>query len=123
MSYSGIRAGWASRAVCALLTLVVFGGAFDWGHVGGDDPDCNPVLVIHDHTAHHFSATPTGGTPVSDHCYICHSLRLLHTGLTAASARATADTSHTALRGVVLLGNDRTTVEGRSSRGPPILSL
>jgi hypothetical protein len=123
MRFLRVRRAWASRAACALLALVVFGGAFDWGHAGGDDPDCNPVLIHHDHSAHHFSAAPTGGAPLPDHCYICHSLRLLHTGLTASSARASADTSQTPVHGRVVVVDDRTTVDGRTSRGPPVLSL
>jgi hypothetical protein len=123
MGFSRIHGGWAGRVASALLSLLVFGGAFDWGHVGGDDRDCNPVLVHHDHTAHRFSAAPTGGAPVPVHCYICHSLRLLHTGLAANNARVTADTSHTAVHGVLVLRNDRTIVDGRTSRGPPVLSL
>jgi hypothetical protein len=124
MSFSRMRGALASRAIGALLTVLVCAGSFDWGHSGGDDPDCSPVLIHHDHTAHHFSAAPAGGgAPVPDHCYICHSLRLLHTGLTASSARAIADTSQAAVTDVVVLGSGRTTVDGRTSRGPPALSL
>ncbi|MEQ1907784.1 MAG: hypothetical protein ABMA15_03130 [Vicinamibacterales bacterium] len=75
-----------SRVLAALLTLVVCGGALDWGHAGGDDADCDPVFVVHDHNAHHISTAPARSTPASDHCYICHTLRLFHTSLTARGA-------------------------------------
>jgi hypothetical protein len=72
-----VRNGLSSRAVAALLAALVYGSAFDWGHAGGDDRDCDIVVVHHDHAAHRLTTAPTA--PVStDHCYICHSLRLLH---------------------------------------------
>ena len=77
------RRSW-SRALAALLTLVVCGSALDWGHTGGDDPDCDLVLVHHDHR---ISTRPAPSAPEQDHCYICHTLRLFHTSLAARSAR------------------------------------
>jgi hypothetical protein len=79
------------RTVAAALTLFVCGGTVDWGHLGGDDPDCNLVFVPHDHTAHRFSTAPSSGTPAQDHCYICHSLRLLHVALAQKHQRVTID--------------------------------
>ena len=80
-----------TRTVAAALVVLVCGGAIDWGHVGGDDADCNVVVVPHDHTAHRFAAPPSGGAPTADHCYICHSLRLLHVALAARQERAAVD--------------------------------
>jgi len=66
-----------TRAAAALLILLVCGSAFDWGHLGGDDRDCDIVVVHHDHSAHRLS-TGAVTSRNDDHCYICHSLRLLH---------------------------------------------
>jgi hypothetical protein len=123
MRLSALRARLSTRTLAALLTLIVCGGAVDWGHAGGDDPDCNPVLVHHDHTAHRFSSQPAPRGPAADHCYICHSLRLLHTGLTARAAAVVQD-SHTG--GVyrpspLVVGADLTIAQ--PSRAPPVLSL
>src|SRR5579884_2952448 len=67
-----------SRSIAALLALLVCGGALDWGHIGGDDRDCDIVIVHHDHAAHRLSTAPARAPASNDHCYICHSLRLLH---------------------------------------------
>jgi hypothetical protein len=80
-----------TRAIAAALVFVVCGGAVDWGHIGGDDADCNAVVVPHDHAAHRFAANRTGGAPTPDHCYLCHSLRLLHVALVARHARTAVD--------------------------------
>jgi hypothetical protein len=77
-----------TRTIALALACLVCGGAFDWGHAGGDDPDCDVVVVAHDHSAHRFSANPSAGAPAPDHCYICHSLRLLHIALAARRDRA-----------------------------------
>jgi len=53
------------RGVTAFLAVIVCGGAFDWGHAGGDDPDCNVVVVAHNHSAHHFAAA-TSTSPAAD---------------------------------------------------------
>jgi hypothetical protein len=83
-----------TRGFAVVLAAIVCGGAFDWGHVGGDDPDCNVVVVQHNHNAHRLNGAP-GSTSSSDHCYICHSLRLLHVGLTAGHARSAANITST----------------------------
>src|SRR5262249_24029113 len=75
-----------SRTITALLAFLVCGGAVDWGHIGGDDPDCKVVVVHHDHAAHRLSATALSSS-TGDHCYICHSLRLLHTALAGRRER------------------------------------
>jgi hypothetical protein len=101
----------------------VCGGSLDWGHAGGDDPDCNPVFVHHDHNDHHFSAAPSDAAPAADHCYICHSLRLLHTTLIARGARAVLVAESTPLwhfDGVAL--SDVSDL-ARSPRAPPTHSL
>src|SRR3954453_14330058 len=44
-------------------------------HSDDDDPLCNPVLVLHDHNAHHIGSAP-GPASQPDHCFICHNLTL-----------------------------------------------
>src|SRR5579884_1366370 len=70
-----------ARTLALVLAAVVAGGAVDWGHTANDDPGCSPVLVLHDHEAHQFKLPGTPAPP--DHCFICHSLRLLHGALVA----------------------------------------
>lgn len=118
------RKGLLTRAVAALLAVMVSGAAFDWGHIGGDDPDCDGFLVAHDHSAHRFSAAPLGSSsPSGDHCYICHSLRVLHVGLTARSERVALDVHSTQLRDTSVLAARRTFSVALSSRAPPAFRL
>jgi hypothetical protein len=86
-----------TRAVAAALVFVVYGGAVDWGHNGGDDADCNAVVAPHDHAAHRFAANRAGSAPTPDHCYLCHSLRLLHVALAARHERGGVDLRHAQL--------------------------
>jgi len=117
-----IRSRSFTRAVGALLALLVCGGALDWGHIGGDDRDCDIVIVHHDHNAHRFSTAPPN-SPTDDHCYICHSLRLLHHAITSRYERA-AVSIHARLR----VDSDVLAVRnglqlGVSSRAPPSVRL
>lgn len=41
-----------------------------------DDAVCNPVVVVHDHAAHHVGASSSTAGPQQDHCFICHSLSM-----------------------------------------------
>ena len=113
------RSRFLARGLAAALAIIVCGGALNWGHVGGDDPDCDPVLVLHDHSAHRFGATPSSSSQPAEHCYICHSLRLLHTMLVARGARAAVTVQSTSFRrfeDVVAFSAFGT---ARSSRAPP----
>jgi hypothetical protein len=117
-----IRKRFFTRAVGALLALLVCGSAFDWGHVGGDDRDCDIVVVHHDHNAHRFSTVPAS-SPTNDHCYICHSLRLLHHAVASRYERAAV-----VLQARHYLQNDVLVVRdglhfGISSRAPPSVRL
>lgn len=117
-----VRKGLISRAVASLLALVVCGGALDWGHVGGDDRDCDIIVTHHDHNAHRISGAPLP-TPTEDHCYICHSLRLLHQALASRYERvALAGASVRPLDGHVLAVRDGLRV-GIASRAPPSARL
>ena len=86
------------RAVAALLAALVAGGTLEWGHAGGDDRDCGAVAVLHDHDAHRLSAAQATPSPSNDHCYICHSLRLLHAALLVRHERPAADGRSTQFR-------------------------
>lgn len=104
--------------MAALLAILVC-GALDWGHLGGDDPGCDVVLVQHDHSAHRFSSAPANPLPPGEHCYLCHSLRLLHVSLAAHPQRVADD-----VNSARLAAPDRTAPLDAfgvsvSSRGPP----
>ncbi len=73
------------RALALLLSVAICSGALTWGHAGGDDPDCAPQLVQHDHAAHRFTAAPRTTAPHDEHCTLCHLLRALHTALPSGS--------------------------------------
>lgn len=111
------------RTLATVLALIVGGAAFDWGHAGNDDPDCNVVIVHHDHSAHRFSAAPTSPSPASDHCYICHSLRSLHGALTAASGRTPIDIGSATYRSHEMLLARGIMRSALGSRAPPAIHL
>jgi hypothetical protein len=108
-----------ARGLAALLALIVCSGALDWGHAGGDDPDCNPVLLQNDHAADRFAAAPPHSSQAAEHCYICHSLRLLHTTLVSRGARAVPTTQSSSFHQVEGLGVFKAFGAPRSSRAPP----
>lgn len=84
---------WArcARGLALALVFVACGGALDWGHAGGDDADCGIALVQHDHHAHRLTSVPPGQPQPSGHCYICHSLQLLHAALKSRDGRVMVD--------------------------------
>lgn len=45
-------------------------------HSEDDDTLCNPVVVLHDHAAHHIGGAAATDAPAQDHCFICHNLSL-----------------------------------------------
>jgi hypothetical protein len=108
-----------TRALAALLTVVVCGGALEWGHRGDDDAACNAAFIVHDHAAHRFGTGSAERTQPPDHCYICHTLRLLHAALTAQAGRIDAPRPRVGyLAGCqVAVPTVRTTT--RASRAPP----
>lgn len=112
-----------SRTIAFALAVLVCGGALDWGHIGGDDADCDVVYVAHDHAAHRFAANPNTNSPTADHCYICHSLRLLHIAVTAQQHRAIADVRSGQYRYVVDAAANQRAAVHLSSRAPPSVVL
>jgi hypothetical protein len=107
------------RAVAFAVALVICGGSVDWGHAGGDDPDCDLVLV-HQNVPGHVSTAPIGAPQSENHCYICHALRLLHSALTSAGIW------HGVLPGSTPLGSSERVIArreasiGRTPRAPPV---
>jgi hypothetical protein len=112
-----------NRALAAVLAVVVCGGALNWGHAGGDDPDCDSAPAVHDHAAHRFTFSPPHSTQPADHCYICHSLRLLHTSLAARGVRAVVAVRSTQFRQLDGLAIINALGVALSSRAPPAVSL
>jgi hypothetical protein len=112
-----------TRALAVALAAVICGGALDWGHAGGDDPDCSPALVHHDHSAHRSAPAPSQPSQPGDHCYLCHSLQLLHTALTACGGRVVFSLQSTRHhQGDPLAARSALSV-ARSSRAPPAVRL
>jgi hypothetical protein len=98
--------------------LLVYGTAVDWAHPGNDDPDCDPVLVVHYHAAHRIASQPSQTSP-EGHCFLCHTLRLLHSARTQRAVRLTTPQRIAVVATVTitsLLGGHATAT---SSRGPP----
>jgi hypothetical protein len=111
-----------TRAIASLLALLVCGSALGWGHVGGDDRDCDIVVVPHDHSAHRLSNAPVS-SPLDDHCFVCHSLRSLHHAVASRYHRVTiARSAVHRLDGDLLAVRDGLK-SGVSSRAPPSVRL
>jgi hypothetical protein len=117
------RKHFLSRGLTVALAAMVLGGALNWGHVGGDDPDCDPVLVHHDHNAHRFAAAPSTPTSPADHCYLCHSLRLLQTSLVARGQHAVPVVHSALFCPAEGLAATSVFAVDLSSRAPPSASL
>ncbi len=115
--------GFLRRLVAALLAAMVCAGSVDWGHAGGDDPDCSPVLVLHDHSAHRFMAGAASPSSGGEHCYICHSLRLLHSALTAQGSSVDASAPSVTLAAVVARRCESAVAADVSPRAPPSVLL
>lgn len=111
-----------ARFLTALLAVIVCGGALDWGHIGGDDSDCNPVVVAHNHAAHRL-ASGRSSPSTGDHCYICHALRLLHVGLTARRERPTLHVRRGQHLSPDSLAASDTFRVSLTSRAPPAIRL
>ena len=44
-------------------------------HSGDDDAMCNPVVVLHNHSAHRIGVDHAVA-PAPEHCFVCHNLSL-----------------------------------------------
>jgi hypothetical protein len=117
--FRSVRHRRLTRALGVALALLVCASALDFGHAGGDDRDFGPPFVIHDHSAHHFGAQRATTRSTGDHCFLCHSLRLLHFAL-VAEADTVASGAH--VRGWSLFdtpSSPRIVPASRPSRAPP----
>jgi hypothetical protein len=87
-------------------------------HADRDDLLCNPALVVHDSSAHAYSA-PAPPPADSQHCVLCHALQLLRTIQSSArfappSVDARLLVSGPAVAAQVLLASSR------PARAPPL---
>jgi hypothetical protein len=62
------------KALTLLLIALTFLGTSGSWHISADDPDA-PLLVAHDHSAHHARFTDAGSHEAPSHCAICHWLQ------------------------------------------------
>jgi hypothetical protein len=119
MRLADVRGRAGVRVLAVLLTALVLGGSVDWGHTGWDDPACDPVPVLHDHSAHRYGSRSEQSPPSDGHCYLCHALRLLHIALTA-HPYAVAQASATTLSSVAALTSPSEIAAGSTlPRAPP----
>ena len=86
-------------------------------HSDDDDPLCNPVLVLHDHNAHHIGSAP-GSSSQPDHCFICHNLTLR--SLVASATTVMADVAGQSFATASQVVAGVTLVARRPARAPPL---
>ena len=86
-------------------------------HSEDDDAVCNPVVVLHDHNAHHIGIDHAVA-PESEHCFICHNLSL-RSLVSTTSASVPAVDEHE-LVGRSTLVDDVLLVARRPARAPPL---
>ena len=96
----------AWMSVCALV------------HNEDDDAICNPVVVLHDHNAHHIGSASDTGSPAPEHCFICHSLSLRLLAATSSLAAPAADEQRLASASTLAVGV--ILVAWRPARAPPL---
>lgn len=87
-------------------------------HSEDDDAICNPVVVLHDHNAHHMGAATDSSPSAPEHCFICHNLSLRSLISTASVAMPAIDAQSLASTPDVILGV--TLVARRPARAPPL---
>jgi len=87
-------------------------------HDPGDDPVCNPAVVVHNHAAHRIAAA-TSGHAAPEHCAVCHWLQTLRGATHASGFVAPSDTS-ARLPIVIPVSTVASILPGRSGRAPPL---
>ncbi len=87
-------------------------------HSDDDDALCNPVVVLHDHAAHHIGSPSAADTPSPDHCFICHNLSLR--SLVATTDVVSPVVVEQAFVQVVTTVADVTLASRRPARAPPL---
>jgi hypothetical protein len=87
-----------TRAVSLFALLVMLGSVpvavTALVHDDGDDPDCQPSLVLHDHSAHRIGTARTTPVPQGQHCVVCHWLQSLQTTTPLATVGAPPSDCH-----------------------------
>jgi hypothetical protein len=106
----------------ALFALLVITGSVPVSisaqlHEGADDA-CQPVLVLHDESAHRVGASRGVAPADSEHCAVCHWLQSVQAPASAAfMAAPAADSHHLAVSALPLSGSD--VLELVAARAPP----
>ncbi|MFN7984297.1 MAG: hypothetical protein U0Q11_20825 [Vicinamibacterales bacterium] len=87
-------------------------------HDENDDAVCNPVVVLHDHAAHHIGGASKDASPSQDHCFICHNLSL-RSLVASVSLDAPVIASQSLAQTAVHAGSSAW-VARRPARAPPL---
>lgn len=87
-------------------------------HSDDDDAVCNPVVVLHDHAAHHIGAASDAVVPQQDHCFICHTLSMR--SLAADAGIAAPLVASQSIATAFVLEATSTIVARRPARAPPL---
>jgi hypothetical protein len=111
-----------TRVAATVLSLVLCGAVMNWGHMGGDDPGCDPTLFVLGHSAVQIGAPASGPSP-SDHCTLCHFLRLLQTAISIKSFAASHLADAAACRPPDRMLAPSLLAINLSSRAPPAILL
>ncbi|MEQ1727114.1 MAG: hypothetical protein ABL982_01935 [Vicinamibacterales bacterium] len=86
-------------------------------HSEDDDAVCNPVVVLHDHAAHHIGIDRDAAQE-ADHCFICHNLSLRSLVSATGASVPAVDAHELASRSIVV--DDVLLVARRPARAPPL---
>ncbi len=87
-------------------------------HSEDDDVICNPVVVLHNHNAHHIGAGTHDPSPAPEHCFICHNLSLR--SLVASAEVSSPVSTEQPLVADSVRAIDASLVTRRPARAPPL---
>lgn len=105
-------------AVFALFTALP--ASLPLWHDRGDDPDCTPTLVVHDHGAHRIDAG-SETAPAAEHCLLCHWAQSFR-HVTVAGRFMLPEAPSALLVGADIVALATTLSAGSSGRAPPVLA-
>lgn len=83
-----------------------------------DDDACNPVVVLHDHAAHHIGGATQDASPSPEHCFICHNLSLRSLVSTTSLAAPAIDSQSLSQTAIISAAN--ACVTRQPARAPPL---
>jgi hypothetical protein len=86
-------------------------------HSEDDDVLCNPVVVVHNHNAHHIGVDHAVA-PEPDHCFICHNLSLR--SLVSTTSASVPNVDEHELVSLPPVFDDVLLVARRPARAPPL---